>query len=985
MPLTPEQQAPVTAVATPPPGHALFVIAGPGSGKTSTLVAAVRAALAAGAAPGRIKAISFTNNSAAELKVRLHRAATETTPDFPPCPALDQVSVATFHAWVAQLDAQTIKPWTHAPVRLGPASLALALHLHNGKSAAHVFSKAEVAAAERHLEGCESFEEMWTRNFNKVKNAAGKNRDGFDTLKTATAALAAVLTPLQLCTHGTLMAAGPTLAATLPPGSLDWIFIDEAQDLNRPQHAFIKALQNRTGCRLFAIADDDQGIYKFRGASSAFLRDLEARATAVPPTAQKFILTKNFRSTPPIVDLARQWITPNWTELDCQPKALASARSAAPVLPVAILAASCPATRGQHAAIIFQAALSQGIFSSLGEAAILGVSPRLAASNFPDERRDSQLPLNICAEPELPADVLKDFLHLIRRRPAYEGDWHHALWNEFLTLVKRKHPDGAHGLEDLYACLEVFRRVVREWNSHKAAAALESILSETGFYGERPDPDYAGNAINQLSLHSSKGMEFRGVWLAGNGYTLAVKPWDENEGQPGLVGETKHFFDLLFGSKSQAAHQPDAETIAVANRRAATLENRRLLYVGLSRAADLLLISAPWHVSTTKDYQKQENAFCDALKTAADSAAAAYVVIETDADAETFAATLIPAHRHPSWKPPTRHRVESFTSLTRQPLPSEERVTELPPQAYLPGPQTAAAVTGDHFHRLMHLLALEPALLTARLAGTVTDAALIARVSTVSQPKVATLLASFFADTVNQPWTWFNGGHTEIPFQGFIPDPAPGTFTQAAPRSEILLKGFLDLLQTDPATGAALRLVDWKTGLSSNPDASPGDKHEQQLLTYARVLQLDPAKVELLNYYPATQTCIRRPDAPSPPRAPSPAAPQPAPAVTAPPLVAPPAASAAALPAPAPDPTAAAARARALLERCRPYCTYRQHNGQTSGSLINLAIVLAMSPETLIADLAPLQLARIPQVQIARDTLPPFWGVGCANALWLNI
>lgn len=371
MPLTTEQKAPVSAVADTQRGHALLVIAGPGSGKTSTLVAAVRAALAAGAVPSRIQAISFTNNSAAELKVRLHRAAGEASADTPRCPALDQVSVSTFHSWVARLDAQRIQPWTYAPVRLGKASFALALHLYNPNAATHTFSPAEVAAAERHLEGSELFDGMWARNFNQVASADGVNRAGFEALKRATADLKANTDRLQLCTHGTLMAAGANLANTLPANSLDWVFIDEAQDLNRPQHDFIRALQNRTGCRVFAIADDDQGIYKFRGASSAFLQDLEARAADTPSTTKKFLLTQNFRSTAPIVELSRQWITPNWNALNRPPKTLTSARTAA-ALPVVILAASGlngAEARGRHASIILQAAQSRGLLGNLGEAA----------------------------------------------------------------------------------------------------------------------------------------------------------------------------------------------------------------------------------------------------------------------------------------------------------------------------------------------------------------------------------------------------------------------------------------------------------------------------------------------------------------------------------------------------------------------------------------------------------------------------------------
>ena len=986
MPLTAEQQAPVNAVATTRSGHALLVIAGPGSGKTSTLVAAVRAALAAGAVPSRIQAISFTNNSAAELKVRLHRAAGEASADTPRCPALDQVSVSTFHSWVARLDAQRIQPWTYAPVRLGKASFALALHLYNPNAATHTFSPAEIAAAERHLEGSELFDDMWARNFNQVASADGINCAGFEALKRATADLKAKIDRLQLCTHGTLMAAGATLANTLRTDSLDWVFIDEAQDLNRPQHAFIRALQNRTGCRVFAIADDDQGIYKFRGASSAFLKDLEKRAADTPSTAKKFLLTQNFRSTAPIVQLSRQWITPNWNGSNRGPKTLFSSRTAN-VLPVVILAATGrdgATNRGRHAGTILQAARDRGLLGNLGEAAALSFSPRYE----PEELTASGLPLNTCAEPELPGAVFEEFLKLCRQQPARMGDWHHTLWNDVLVFVKANYPDGVEGLEDVYACVEVFRRVAPKCNSHLAADAIKAALRDIGFFGERPDPDYAGDAINQLSLHASKGLEFRAVWLLGNDYSFATRPQDEQNGQPNLLGELGELF--VWGAQqiarvagqTRAAPQHDKAALADANHRAIALENRRLLYVGISRAADLLLVSAPYTeaiapkwAKRTQTRCKQENAFRDAIQTAAKLAGAAHVVIETDAEARAFAATLSAAYRHPSWQPPVRHRVESFTSLTRQLLPGEERVVELPPAGYLPGPQTDAAITGDHFHRIMHLLALDPDLLASRLAGRVSDRDLVARVSHRPQSAVEALLASFFADTTHRPWTWFDGAHTEVPFNGFIPDPQ-------SPGSDILLKGFLDLQQTGRVSKATLRLVDWKSGLPTHPDARPGGKHEQQLLAYASALQLVPATVELLNYYPATKTCIRRP---APPAASAAAAAT----QTAAAIVASTSSASRSALAPVAAPQLAVAHnptttALAILAQCRPHCPLRRGTGMYSAPITVIAGALKMTASELESALTPLQLPRLHQNTITPQTPRPFIGISKSAAAWLN-
>lgn len=994
MPLSAEQLLPVTAVTTSGATGDILVIAGPGSGKTSTLIAAILAAVGthagAIARASRIAAISYTNNSAAELKVRLANAAKAQK-----LPALSRVHVSTFHAWVARLTARQVEPLTYAPINLGPVGLALALQLKHPQGGGSVFGKTAVAAAERHLEGCETFAEMRRRNFNHV-TSQHESDDArlFADLENATADLQAVLALNQLQTFGTLMASGTKLAAALPALSLDWLFIDEAQDLNRTQKQFVEALQKQTGCRVFAIADDDQGIYKFRGASSAFLQDLEARAASTPPTAQRFLLTENFRSTQPIVDLCREWITPNWTELGRQPKKLHTSRAG---LPIVILAASGKTgneDRGRHAGIILQATLRQKLIDCGGETALLAFSP--ASENW--ELDKSGLASHDCTDAFLPASVLEAFLELCRKWPAPPPAWHHPLWQQFIQTLSITHPAGVDGLDDLYACVEVLRRLAPALAAPKAADLIDHLCGGKHppfrFGGDRPTPDYAADAINRLSLHSSKGMEFRAVWLNGNGYTYAVKPSDTTQGQPNLFGELFDWAASQVTGQAQSPKNPTAQEIQNANQRAASLENRRLLYVGMSRATDLLLISTPYTEREFEhdDYIQQENAFYKDLEAAAISGKVPYAVINTDADAHAFAGTIAPRHRHPTWKPPVRHQVESFTSLTQN-TPNAPRP---------PGPQSSSAITGDHFHRIMHLLCLEPALLADRLANAnnVTDIALVARVSTTAQPLVVILLTRFFADTTNQPWKWLqNGARTEVQFEQLIPLPAN-------PPAECLIKGFIDVA-IDNSNGDLRCLVDWKTGTPTNP---PDPRHAQQLQFYAHLLTptAQTTQPQLINYYPATQqvathltltpqqiATLLAPVATPPPS--SPTAAKPATPATAP----------VAQPAPKPGPVTAPARPTSKFPHAA--ITTQSPGPQTPSALLNACLAvckitklgcksaeITYLAKQLSKNYSPAYTA--PQLQQAFATLKlttfthinqaptgqPFLTQG-KNGLWLNI
>ena len=103
------------------------------------------------------------------------------------------------------------------------------------------------------------------------------------------------------------------------------ILVDEFQDTNRLQYAWLKLLaghgekaQQANGACLFAVGDDDQSIYAFRGAEVGNMRDLE-REFAV---ANVIRLEQNYRSHGNILDAANALIKNNrgrlgknlWTE-----------------------------------------------------------------------------------------------------------------------------------------------------------------------------------------------------------------------------------------------------------------------------------------------------------------------------------------------------------------------------------------------------------------------------------------------------------------------------------------------------------------------------------------------------------------------------------------------------------------------------------------------------------------------------------------------
>ena len=88
-------------------------------------------------------------------------------------------------------------------------------------------------------------------------------------------------------------------------GRLNWILVDEYQDIGEPEYELIAALAGKTlaeddaRLNLFAVGDDDQNIYAWKGASVRFIRRF-----ARDYLAKEEHLVENYRSSRHIIDAA---------------------------------------------------------------------------------------------------------------------------------------------------------------------------------------------------------------------------------------------------------------------------------------------------------------------------------------------------------------------------------------------------------------------------------------------------------------------------------------------------------------------------------------------------------------------------------------------------------------------------------------------------------------------------------------------------------
>jgi DNA helicase-2/ATP-dependent DNA helicase PcrA len=289
----------------------VLVVAGPGSGKTRVLTHRIAHVIQEmGTSPEEVLAVTFTNKAAREMRERIDKLLGSPG-------ATTGLWMGTFHSMGARImrshpgmvaDRVGVLPnfviYDDAD-QIGVAKAAITEIGQDPKKVAPRRMLSRISAAKSHLFTPDEFraseirtydDEIVARVFEAYERLLRRNNAlDFDDLLTM---------PIRL------FDSAPNVLE-LYQTKFRYILVDEYQDTNRVQYVMVSALAGKHR-NLFVVGDPDQSIYAWRQADIRNILDFERDY----PDAKRIDLEINYRSTARIVAAADQVIRANTQRLD---------------------------------------------------------------------------------------------------------------------------------------------------------------------------------------------------------------------------------------------------------------------------------------------------------------------------------------------------------------------------------------------------------------------------------------------------------------------------------------------------------------------------------------------------------------------------------------------------------------------------------------------------------------------------------------------
>jgi uncharacterized protein (TIGR00375 family) len=513
-----------------------MVIAGPGTGKTRVFTMRIAHLIKdAGISPGNILAVTFTNKASGEISSRLENLLGKTV--------TDQLNIGTFHA------------------------TGLRILTENPEAAGRRAGFAIINDAERKNILNEHFgvKATDTEKISLYKNGA-LNLLPDDDLIIACNAYNHFLKQANLFDFDDLVAEVNLLFEHHPEilevyrERFRYLLVDEFQDVNPAQYTFLKHLCNPETRNIFVIGDPNQSIYGFRGASPRFIdrfyRDYK------PVTTYK--LSTSYRCSDVVLKASanvigqQDFVSGLDKGLKIKIVGTQTDKSEAE-----FIARSIDESLGGTRFFAVDSGVATGQGSgSLAETAILCRTTR-QFDVICKALNDHAIPWQLARhgnpfETGLPAKIALLLKALVNPSNAWASEQFYTITGNYpdagfispdadIVQIIRKitttynlsaQPDDGQAMADL---LETAAGFGKDFQAFLTFVDLETGSS---YVSKRPD------AVNLLTLHASKGLEFEQVYIAGCNDRLL--PYRLFKGQESDVEEEKR---LLYVGMTRARKQ----------------------------------------------------------------------------------------------------------------------------------------------------------------------------------------------------------------------------------------------------------------------------------------------------------------------------------------------------------------------------------------------------------------------------------------------
>lgn len=514
----------------------VLIIAGPGSGKTRTLAHRIGYLVkACNADPAQCLAVTFTRRAAQEMKERLSRLIPDKAPAIP---------VHTFHSLGLLIlrehaDAAGLPPAFRIATeaeRLALLAEALGTSARKARKLLKAISRAKRTGAQEDS-GTTTASELYGEALARARAI------DFDDL---------VSLPVRM------LETDPALAAHYRD-RFPWISVDEFQDIDFLQYRLLKLLAYADGS-LCVIGDPNQAIYGFRGADASVFE----RFRQDYPAATTVTLRRNYRSSGTIVAASSQVIAYGRDFAADSPAIALSVRG----MEERVTVHAAPTERAEAefvVATIEQAIGGHSFFSiDSGRAA----SARRSSFSFSDfavlYRMDAQAAALVEAFARSGIPFTKH-----THEPLSDKPFVRALMGAGGRLATEMPGCSLRAL--LAAAAGQLEARGARHDAAAAQTALEQLLALSALCGEdfgrlaemvalATDADCLdprADRVSLLTLHAAKGLEFPVVFI---------------------VGLEEGILPLRWGAADPAA----------------LAEERRLFYVGMTRAKERLVLSRAW-------------------------------------------------------------------------------------------------------------------------------------------------------------------------------------------------------------------------------------------------------------------------------------------------------------------------------------------------------------------------------------------------------